>query len=753
MTSRSVVMSVAAAVAFCGAAPSAWAQDADGDGVPDSKDNCPLVANPDQADCDDDGIGNACQSSESRTTGNMGAFGSGVTASGTLANVSSSPWPVRLTVRAVGDLNLATEFATLRLAGTVITSTLFQNGASDCPAQPDTATLVINPKQWNALVAASPAGTMQVEIVGNSLVSATQCSSPFSEVTATFTVVPDCNGNGTLDYCDIATGTTPDCNSNGVPDSCDIADGAADIDSDGIPDSCAADCNSNDIPDDWEISQGTAADCDQNGVPDSCDIAAGAPDCDGNGTFDSCDIASGNVPDCNANGIPDACDVAGAVPDCNGNGVPDSCDIASGASADIDADGVPDSCEDCNGNGLPDDWELSQGLTPDCNANGIPDSCDITSGIDRDCDGDGRLDKCEVFIDGADDENGNCTPDSCEFARGDFGLDGGVDGEDLAFLLAAWGSAGPFGDLNDDGSIDGQDLTFLLAAWGPTGYGSTCPGVPSWATLIGFLPDPAVVTDATLRASIISTGLPWRVRDTATQIELVLIPPGTFQMGCSPSNQYGCNGDESPVHTVTLTNAFYMGRYEVTQAQWTARMGSNPSNFQSASAQVPAEQVPHRPVERVSWNTIQGFLSATGMRLPTEAEWEYAYRAGTTTAFHSMPGYPSGTNDDNQLGAIAWFSSNSASQTRPVGQKAGNGFGLHDMSGNVWEWVNDRYSSTYYASSPSVNPPGPSSGSSRVLRGGSWSGSSGFCRSSRRVDGAPSDDYSINYGFRVARAP
>jgi hypothetical protein len=134
-----------------GAAPSAWAQDADGDGIPDAKDNCPLVANPDQADCDNDGIGNACQSSESRTTGNMGAFGNGVTASGVLANVSTSPWPVRLTVRAVGDLNLVTEFATLRLAGTVITSTLFQQGGSDCPAQPDTATLVINPKQWNAL--------------------------------------------------------------------------------------------------------------------------------------------------------------------------------------------------------------------------------------------------------------------------------------------------------------------------------------------------------------------------------------------------------------------------------------------------------------------------------------------------------------------------------------------------------------------------------------------------------------------------
>ncbi|MFM1935658.1 MAG: hypothetical protein RI990_617, partial [Planctomycetota bacterium] len=114
-------------------APAARAQDADGDGIADAADNCPLVANADQADCDQDGVGDACQSSESRTTGNMGAFGSGVTASGTLADIGPSLWPVRLTVKAIGDLNLQTEFATLRLAGSVITSTLFQTGGSDCP--------------------------------------------------------------------------------------------------------------------------------------------------------------------------------------------------------------------------------------------------------------------------------------------------------------------------------------------------------------------------------------------------------------------------------------------------------------------------------------------------------------------------------------------------------------------------------------------------------------------------------------------
>jgi formylglycine-generating enzyme required for sulfatase activity len=329
--------------------------------------------------------------------------------------------------------------------------------------------------------------------------------------------------------------------------------------------------------------------------------------------------------------------------------------------------------------------------------------------------------------------------------------DGVVGGEDLSGVLASWGACkGCPADINGDGLVDGNDLGVMLVLWG-----STCQPLP-WATVLEFAPNPAVVTSGSLRKAIASTGLPWRVRDNSSQIEMLLVPPGTFNMGCSASNSFGCQSDENPVHAVTLTNAFYIGRYEVTQAQWTARMGSNPSWFQSASAQVPAAQVPNRPVEQVSWNTIQGFLSATGLRLPTEAEWEYAYRAGTTTAFHSMPGFPNGTNDDNQVGNIAWWGAysggNSAEQTRPVGGKAANALGLHDMSGNVWEWVNDRYSSTYYASSPSTNPPGPATGSYRVLRGGSWSNGANGLRSSFRSDSTPG--YSLSsFGFRVARAP
>jgi formylglycine-generating enzyme required for sulfatase activity len=307
------------------------------------------------------------------------------------------------------------------------------------------------------------------------------------------------------------------------------------------------------------------------------------------------------------------------------------------------------------------------------------------------------------------------------------------------------------------GSLGAVDVTVA----GPKGT-VTVPGgftyqsivVPSWATLVEAQPDPAVVTNASLRAAITATGLAWRVRDTATQVEMLLVPPGTFQMGCiTGSNQHGCYSAELPVHQVTLTHAFYLGRYEVTQAQWQLRMGSNPSYYQSASPEVPAAQVPNRPVERVSWNAIQGFLSTTGMRLPTEAEWEYACRAGTTTSYHGWPASPDGTNNDSLLSDIAWHDFQGGHQTQPVGGKAGNGFGLHDMSGNVWEWVADWYGGTYYSTSPAENPPGPSSGYPRVLRGGCWNWAFGNdCRASAR--GANNPDYSSEtYGFRIARDP
>jgi formylglycine-generating enzyme required for sulfatase activity len=334
--------------------------------------------------------------------------------------------------------------------------------------------------------------------------------------------------------------------------------------------------------------------------------------------------------------------------------------------------------------------------------------------------------------------------DAC---RADFDGDGSVGASDLTILLNAWGTCdGCVADVDRSGTVDGADLTVLLGFWS----GACAP--LEWATVLEFAPDPAVVTNVVLRNAIIATGLPWRVRDNASDIEMLLVPPGSFNMGCSPSIQFDCFFEENPVHMVALTSPFYIGRYEVTQAQWTAVMGSNPSFFKSASAQVPAAQVPNRPVEQVAWTTAQGFLSATGLRLPTEAEWEFAYRAGTTTAFHSGPGFSTGTNNDTLAGNIAWLFSNAAAQTRPVGGKAANALGLHDMAGNVWEWVNDWSQANYYAWSPAVNPPGPAIGAFRVLRGGSWSVISTAVRSSFREAFTPGSAFS-NLGFRVARTP
>jgi formylglycine-generating enzyme required for sulfatase activity len=324
-----------------------------------------------------------------------------------------------------------------------------------------------------------------------------------------------------------------------------------------------------------------------------------------------------------------------------------------------------------------------------------------------------------------------------EQCTGDLNHDTQVNGADLGVLLGQWASSGGTtgADLNLDGVVNGADLGFMLGAWG-----SCSVSFPNWATVIEAQPDPLVVTDPTMRAAITAIGLPWRVRDTATQIEMLLVPPGNFTMGCTASNGDACTTDETPAHPVFLTGEFYMGRYEVTQAQWMATMGSNSSYFQGASY----PDASNRPVDSVSWNTIQGYLGATGMRLATEAEWEYACRAGTTTSFNN------GSSDDATVGTIAWYFSNSGSQTHAVGGKAANALGLYDMEGNVWEWVFDWYGA--YSASTQSNPNGPVSGTSRVLRGGSWSHEANRVYSSSRGSMAPGYTKS-DIGFRVVKNP
>ena|GEM_PF-835529 len=221
-----------------------------------------------------------------------------------------------------------------------------------------------------------------------------------------------------------------------------------------------------------------------------------------------------------------------------------------------------------------------------------------------------------------------------------------------------------------------------------------------------------------------------KAEEDSNRIEMVYINPGCFQMGSNEGDS-----DEKPVHRVCLTQSYEIGKYEVTQAQWQKVMGDNPSQFKGD----------HKPVENVSWNEIQTFIrklnQQTGLdyRLPTEAEWEYACRSGGQDEK-----YCGGNNVDS----LGWNYGNSGHNAHPVGQKQANGLGLYDMSGNVLEWVSDRYGD--YSSASVTDPKGPSSGSFRVYRGGSWYSNARNLRSAYRSYYSP--DYRDDYlGFRLAR--
>ncbi len=317
----------------------------------------------------------------------------------------------------------------------------------------------------------------------------------------------------------------------------------------------------------------------------------------------------------------------------------------------------------------------------------------------------------------------------------DLDRSGVVDVADLGLLLLDFGNcAGCPSDADENGVVDTADIALLLLDFG---------ACPTWYTVLEERPNPAVVYDANLREAIMATGLPWRVRDNGTGIEMVLIPPGSFMRGCSASLQDLCGSQESPVHPVTITKAFYIGRTEVTQAQWTRVIGSNPSYFKYFV------DSPSCPVEQISVEDIAEFGRLSGTRLPTEAEWEFAYRAGTQTAFHGWVDRPEGSNDAADLLVIGWFSENYGYRTHVVAGKVANGFGLFDMSGNLWEWVSDRFGS--YSESAQTDPAGPTVGTYFVWRGGGLGNVAYYCRASSRT-GYESIRRS-DVGFRVARNP
>ena len=244
---------------------------------------------------------------------------------------------------------------------------------------------------------------------------------------------------------------------------------------------------------------------------------------------------------------------------------------------------------------------------------------------------------------------------------------------------------------------------------------------------------------------------------TKAGITMVLVPAGGFLMGSAKGED-----DEKPAHQVTVA-AFYMDVHEVTQASYEALMGRNPSKHKG----------PHRPVDQVGWlasirycnmrsrreglracydpKTLACNFAADGYRLPTEAEWEYACRAGTSTPYSFAGG-------ERRLGEYAWLKANSGKASHPVRQKKPNPWGLYDMHGNASEWCHDRYGEEYYAQSPAADPRGPDDGEERVLRGGNWGSGPESCRSAARYSEAPGfADVCFGYdayGFRcVRRAP
>jgi formylglycine-generating enzyme required for sulfatase activity len=217
-------------------------------------------------------------------------------------------------------------------------------------------------------------------------------------------------------------------------------------------------------------------------------------------------------------------------------------------------------------------------------------------------------------------------------------------------------------------------------------------------------------------------------------MEFISVPAGCFQMGSKKGRV-----NEKPVHKVCV-DGFKLGKYEVTRGQWRAVMGDSPSRVRFRCVDC--------PVEWVSWNGVQDYirrLNAQGsakFRLPTEAEWEYACRSGGKDEIYC---------GGNEADRVAWYSENSGG-TRRVGTKAANRFGLHDMSGNVWESVQDGYGENYYGQSPTKNPQGSDSSRDRVYRGGGWNSSNLYLRSSERNRLSPGSR-SDNLGFRLVRQP
>ena len=303
-------------------------------------------------------------------------------------------------------------------------------------------------------------------------------------------------------------------------------------------------------------------------------------------------------------------------------------------------------------------------------------------------------------------------------ADADFDGDGTVGFGDFLLFAKAYNTSQARYDLNGSGRVDFPDFLAFVRV-----YGQKVGQVEKEKEITADLPGGA-------------------------KMAFVYVRPGKFLMG-SPDSDPWADTPEKPQHEVTITKGFYLGKYEATQGQWVVVIGTTPWSGQSY-----VQENPDHPAASVSWDDVQEFIKILNRaadaglyRLPTEAEWEYACRAGTTTRW-------SFGDDKSLLGEYAWYLDNASDvgedYAHKVGAKKPNPWGLYDMHGNVWEWCQDWYSGAYYSSSPPVDPQGPESGTLRVVRGGFFGRHAQHQRSALR-DSPPPSARDGRIGFRLLR--